>query len=128
MAISAASVRNQINRAFTAMGDLATSFTYRYPTGSTRNARYELEITWTSVTVRGIITQFTAKEIAAAAGALEIGVDDKKVYVSRKDLTTEITVKGEFIINGKIYSIANVQTDPAGAVYLCTATDAGTYV
>lgn len=128
MAISAASIQNQINRAFAAMGDLVTSFTYRYPSAYGRNARYEQEITWASVTVRGIVTQFTAREIAAAAGAMEIGVDDRKVYVSRKGLTVDIKTTGEFIIDGKIYNIANVQTDPAGAVYLVTATDSGDYI
>jgi len=122
MAISAASVRNQINRAFAAMGDLATSFTYRYVSGFTRNERYEQEITWKSITVRGIITQFTAHEIAAAPGVLN--VDDRKIYVSRKNLTTEIKTTGEFVIDGKTWNISNVQSDPSGAVYLVTASQA----
>lgn len=122
MAISAASIQNQINRAFAAMGDLVTSFTYRYPSAYGRNERYEQEITWKSITVRGIITQFTAHEIAAAPGVLN--VDDRKIYVSRKNLTTEIKTTGEFVIDGKTWNISNVQSDPSGAVYLVTASQA----
>ena len=127
MAISAASIRNQVKRAFAAMGDVAQSLTYRYPASAyTRNARYELEITWTSITVRGIVTQFTRKEIDMAGGT--IGVGDRKIYVSQEGLSVEITTYGEFIIDGSIYTVTDVQTDPAGAMYLCTAQESGKYV
>ncbi len=73
------------------MGDLVTSLHLPLRFGTSRNERYEL-VTWTSITVRGIVTQYTAREIAAAPGVLSI--NDLKIYVSRKDLTVDITTKG----------------------------------
>ena len=126
MTISAANIQNQVNRAFAAMGDLVQSITYRYPSSFSRSDRYTLETTWATATVRALVSQFTRREIDFAGGL--IGAGDKKIYLSRKDLSVEITTEGEFIIDGTIYTIKDVQTDPAGSMYLATATESGVYV
>ena len=126
MTLSVANIQNQVHRAFAALGDMVQEVSYRYPSSFAQDERYRQQITWTTVTVKALVSQFTRQDYAFPGGLIEAG--DKTLYISRKDLDVEISTEGEFIINGTLYSVKDVQSDPAGAFYLVTAGESGPYV
>lgn len=102
--------------AFTALGDIPQSATYRRTTTTYVPSTGNNTSTNADTTITAIFTRFNEIEIARTSG---IQVTDIKALVQVASLAITPSIQLDTIINGgNTYNVVNFNKDPAGAMYV----------
>lgn len=110
-----ASLAKATAAAFTAVGDIATTSTYRRSTTAYVPATGLTTTTNVDTTISAIFTRFSELEVARTAG---MQVTDVKMIVQKVALTITPNLQTDHVIySGKTYNLVNYNPDPSGAIY-----------
>lgn len=105
-----------VDSAFTALGDIPQSATYRRTTTVYDPATGNNTSTNADTTITAIFTRFSELEIGRSAG---LQVTDVKCLVRQASLAIIPSIQLDTVINGgKTYNLVNFNPDPAGAMYV----------
>ena len=111
-----ATFASAVSAAFTALGDIPQSATYRRTTTTYDPTTGNNTSTNADTTVTAIFTRFSEMEIGRAVG---IQVTDVKMLLQQSSLAITPSIQLDTIINGgNTYNIVNFNPDPAGAMYV----------
>jgi len=110
-----ATIASAVGAAFTAVGDIAQTATYRRSTTTYVPSTGGTTATNSDTTITAIFTRFSELEIQRSVG---MQVTDQKMIVQQSSLTVTPNLQTDHIVyGGKTYNIVNFNPDPAGATY-----------
>lgn len=114
MASLKATLAKAVTSAFTAVGDIKQTVTYRRTTSTYNPHTGTNTTTNVDYTLSVILTSFNNIEI----DKVTVLAFDRKMIVQTKDLTlTPSMATDKVIINGKVHNVIQVKQDPALATY-----------
>ena len=110
-----ATIGRAVGSAFTALGDLVKTATYRRTSSSYDPATGANTVTNSDTSVSAVFTKFTELEIQRSTG---MQVTDVKMTIQQSAITvTPSTQTDRVLYGGKTYAIVNFTPDPAGATF-----------
>ena len=110
-----ATFASAVSAAFTALGDIPTSVTYRRTVTTYDPTTGNNTSVNTDYTVSMILTRFSELELGRNAG---LQVTDQKAIVQQASLIVTPNIQLDTVISGsKTYNMVNFNPDPAGATY-----------
>lgn len=110
-----AAISNAVGAAFTAVGDIAESVTYRRTASAYNPATGTNTVTNTDKTVSAIFTRYSQIELARSTG---INVTDLKMTVRTSTLALVPNIATDKVVrSSKTFNIIDYSSDPAGATY-----------
>ena len=114
------SIQSETYLAFQSLSDLFKDATHITVSSLERDpTTYELDPKYKETPIKCVVTSFSRKEIKDSP--IGIIVTDKKILVPGKGLNVDIKVDDEIEIDGLSHKVLDVETDPAGALFICQA-------
>lgn len=118
-----ATIASAVATAFTALGDIPTSVTYRQPGVTSYNATTGAYVaTPVDTAVTAILVEYTQSEVKAgtvsASGSESILASDRKAIVQAVDLNgVTLSLADRLVISGVLWDVIDFSTDPADATH-----------